>query len=135
MTALRLIISLVCIFKAGPFSWDSRKQRVSLLICPFSKFVVWGIAAFIFLHFGYASFRSVQSILFLGGSATSFLLQLTMVGQAGLSFVCNLNTILRPTQMAEFLNQYLYLQADHTIAGKIGIFTAINIANYININN
>jgi hypothetical protein len=114
LKALSLAMTITCFFRAGPFVWNSKSAKLSVHQKRRSKVVSYMVSAFICSHFVFIISRSVYALLVLGGSISKFLLQLTMVGQIGLSVSCNFNTLVRPYQMIEFTNQFLILDKQLT---------------------
>ncbi len=104
---LSLALILASIFKTGPYNWDSETQ--SLVVCRRQatrlRFIL--ITTLLTLHFLYVSTRALVYILFQSGSATSFLLQLMIVGQEAIAIACHFNTVYRAKEMAEFITKFL----------------------------
>jgi len=108
LKAISLTLALTCAFKAGPYTFNSCTYRLNMETRKGHRTVFHICSAFTILHFTYVLFRSLNAVLFHGDSAISFMVQLVIVSQAGLSVVCNLNTAFRSTEMADFINQYLF---------------------------
>jgi hypothetical protein len=116
LKGMSLALRFVCSFKTGAYKWDPVGQKLTVSKELKDRFLFFLSTAFIHFHFLYTSFRVVHNVLFRGGSTTTFLLQLTLVGQAGLSVSCQLNTVLRPVEMAEFITGFL--QSDRKLTSK-----------------
>ena len=112
--ALSLAVRLACFFKAGPYLWDSQQKRISMDTKKSSKLCFWIVSGFLAGHFTFVFIRSVYAFVFLSGSTTKFLLQLSMVASIALSVSCSLNTICRSRQMAEFTNFLLIVDEELT---------------------
>jgi hypothetical protein len=114
LRVLSLGLTIVCFFRVSPFVWNPNTQKLSLHPKRWSRILSYFVSAFVYFHFCFIAFRSFYAYLVLGTSVKSFLFQLTVVSHMGLSVSTNLNTLFKPKEMIEYVNQYLLMDKQLT---------------------
>lgn len=101
-------------FKTGPFDWNYERKKLTISKKWHVRFGFYLTTSFVIFHFSFALFRSIQSVLFLNAPPAMFLLQLAVVGQAGLTISCQVNTFLYSRDTANFVTTFLEMEQGFT---------------------